>query len=158
MEYYTYLIDNVSMDVTAGGANFSVVVTRGGAAWSFGAGSDGRVGHGTEVSTLWHCSRARRPCAPTRGTACYGYGGRLRHGCALCVLLCWQNPEVEPRCILMARPKFEGLMSNAYRVYVHEAAQWEKCDLGSIVCNIRTGARVYFDSKVRARRGRRAEP
>lgn len=49
VEHYRHMIDNISVECVAGGSNFSVVMTRGGSAWSFGCGDDGRIGQMDEV-------------------------------------------------------------------------------------------------------------
>lgn len=42
-EFYMHQLENISVAVAGGGSNFSVVLTRGGSAWAFGSGEDGRT-------------------------------------------------------------------------------------------------------------------
>lgn len=105
--YYRHVIDNIAVDTMAAGAAYSVVTTRGGSGWAFGAGNVGQIGLGT------------------------------------------LKPHLAPRVVLMARPINEGLVSNAYRIYMHEASAWfGKCNIGVIVTNVKRNARVVFDGHI----------
>jgi hypothetical protein len=50
--------------------------------------------------------------------------------------------------VFLARPKHEALVSNAYRIYAHQASLYARCSVGMIVCNVNIGATVYFDNEV----------
>ena len=80
--YYRHVIDNIAVDTMAAGAAYSVVTTRGGSGWAFGAGNVGQIGLGTLVrATLSLCSSQ-----PTLAD------GKCRVLCLcglICVVACW---------------------------------------------------------------------
>jgi hypothetical protein len=59
-----------------------------------------------------------------------------------------QTPSLEPAIVLVARPVYEGLIANNYRLYLHEASSWKKCTVGGILTDVRKGSRVYFRDQV----------
>ena len=69
--------------------------------------------------------------------------------CVCPVLRDLQRPHLAPRIIMLARPIYEGLVSSAYRIYMHQASLWFRCDVGLMVTNVDKDARVFFDEHVR---------
>ena len=51
--YYRHVIDNIAVDTMAAGAAYSLVTTRGGSGWAFGAGNVGQIGLGTLVRATY---------------------------------------------------------------------------------------------------------
>jgi hypothetical protein len=69
LEYFQDVMKNISGACIGAGSNFSVVVTRGGCGWAFGAGTYGQIGQGTLVRLLTCLRRAaallQRPLVPS---------------------------------------------------------------------------------------------
>lgn len=67
------------------------------------------------------------------------------HYNVFCVL---QKHRLEPAIVLLARPTYEGLVANAYRINMASASEWRRCTVGVLLTNISKGARVVFKSQV----------
>lgn len=55
---------------------------------------------------------------------------------------------MEPAIVLVARPMYEAMVSNTYRLHMYDASSWTKCDIGYILANVEKGARVIFSDQI----------
>lgn len=60
---------------------------------------------------------------------------------------------MEPAVVLVARPVFEGMVANAYRIHMMQATNYKRCSVGVILCNIQREAWVMFAKQVGEGRG-----